>query len=372
MPKQKLTKRADGRYRCKLGDKYFYGHTKDEALAARAEYKKLLEAGMKTDASRMPYGEYAPRWLSIYKADVSDKTYNDYAQIVGRTMETLGTLAMADITPSDIRKTYNIYIGKSSSTIHRVRMLLIAIFDTAAEEGYCRINPARSKSAKVPKGYTGTHRIITDEERQIISSTEHRCRLGAMVMLYAGLRRGEMLALNIDKDIDFAAKVIHVRHGIRHQNNQPVFADPKTSAGVRDVPLMDILANVLSGQHGYVMHTDSKPDQPMSETAFRRGWEYFNKKMSEAAGHEVSIRCHDLRHSYCTFLRDEGVDMHLAMKWMGHADEKMILRIYDHVTDNRAEKTVEKLEKSLARGQNGGQKESEEPQTLIPQAIRAL
>ena len=43
------------------------------------------------------------------------------------------------------------------------------------------------------------------------------------------------------------------------------------------------------------------------------------------------------------------------MQWMGHADEKMILRIYDHVTTSRIEKSVEMVEKNLAKGQNKGQ-----------------
>ena len=38
MPRQKLTKRADGTYRCKYHGKEFYGKTQAEAFKARDAY----------------------------------------------------------------------------------------------------------------------------------------------------------------------------------------------------------------------------------------------------------------------------------------------------------------------------------------------
>ena len=77
-----------------------------------------------------------------------------------------------------------------------------------------------------------------------------------------------------------------------------------------------------------------------------------HKKILAAGGqlppyNAVTIRPHDLRHSYCTMLRDAGVDLKVAMEWLGHADEKMILKIYDH-TDERIKSSVEKLKAFMA------------------------
>lgn len=43
---------------------------------------------------------------------------------------------------------------------------------------------------------------------------------------------------------------------------------------------------------------------------------------------------------------------------MGHADEKMILKIYDHVTDFRTEQALSTLEKMTSGSQNGSQTEN--------------
>ena len=53
-----------------------------------------------------------------------------------------------------------------------------------------------------------------------------------------------------------------------------------------------------------------------------------------------TVRPHDLRHTYCTMLVDAGVPLKQAMAWLGHADEKMILRVYDHVTDFRVRSAI--------------------------------
>ena len=73
-----------------------------------------------------------------------------------------------------------------------------------------------------------------------------------------------------------------------------------------------------------------------------------------------------IRHTYCTMLRDAGVDMKQAMIWMEHADEKMILRVYDHAGDARARVSLSQMERMLDGMQNGMQKNANSPQSMNP------
>ena len=149
-------------------------------------------------------------------------------------------------------------------------------------------------------------------------------RLAALIMLYCGLRRGELLALRAE-DIQAGPAPDFI-----------LAAVPKMSRGC------------------YVLTSTTAP---MTESVFSTSWTAYMNELSRAVNggmqrrwwgrtrehkamiangatipeyKEISIRPHDLRHSYCTWLRDSGVDMHQAIIWMGHADEKLILRIYDH------------------------------------------
>ena len=259
---------------------------------------------------------------------------------------------MNDVTVDDAAAVWQTFSGMSASTIKRARMLYVALFDTAIENELCRKNPFRSRFASPPKGPAGSHRALTQEEISLILSTPHRMQLPVLVMLYAGLRRGELLALDMS-DIDLKKNLIHVTKAVRFLSNQPQIVSPKTDAGTRSVPILSPLRPFLQNRVGLICPAVS--GKLMSDTAFSRAWDSWLHALSVAAGHPVEIRAHDLRHTYCTMLRDAGVDMKQAMIWLGHADEKMILRVYDHVGASRTRASISRVE-SLIGSQNGSQK----------------
>lgn len=348
--KQKLKQRPDGRYRCAYKGHLFYGRDSDEALALREEYKRQEAAGEYIRETGITVEQYADEWLPLHKADVSPKCYADYKKQLDAMTGVIGDVKMKNVTVDEAARVWKHYAGYSASTIKRARMLYIALFDSAIENDLCRKNPFRGRFAQPPKAPTGTHRALSAEEIELIRTTPHRVQLGALVMLYAGLRRGEVLALT-SKDI--TPTEIIVNKAVRFVGNTPTIEAPKTAAGTRRVPILSILRPYLSSPPRRILA--SADGQLMTSTAWKRAWDSYMTALSAAAGHPVSIRAHDLRHTYCTMLRDAGVDMHQAMLWMGHADEKMILHVYDHVTDTRTEKAVDQVEKMLLKGQNEGQ-----------------
>jgi integrase len=352
--KQKLKERPDGRYRCKYKGLMFYGRDSDEALAKRDEYKRQEAAGEFLKETGYTVGKYAEEWLPLHKSGVSPKCYNDYAKQIAALTDAIGNIRLMDVSVDDAVTVWKHYVGYSASTIKRARMLYVSLFDSAIENDYCRRNPFRARFAQPPKAPSETHRVITAEEIALINSTPHRVRLAALIMLYAGLRRGEVLALT-KKDIDLKQGMIRVTKAVRFDGNTPVVVAPKTAAGKRNVPILSNIRPDLKNAPERILSAQ-KSGEMMTDTAFKRAWDSYMTALSKAAGHPVSIRPHDLRHTYCTMLRDAGIDMHQAIIWMGHSDEKMILKIYDHVTESRTWSSIEKMETHVLRGQSGGQK----------------
>ena len=344
MPVKSLKPRADGRYCCKYKGKSFYGRSSDEAKQARKEYIKQEQTG-RLLRRELTVKEYALKWLQLYKSGVSEKCYNDYAKQLEALFPFIGSKHLSQVTVDDAAAVWKHYAGYSASTIKRARMLYIALFDTAIENELCYKNPFKSKFTQPPRGTSGSHRALTEEEISIIISTPHRFQLAVLVMLYAGLRRGEVLALSSD-DIDLTHDLIHVKQAVRFDSNQPIVDDPKTSAGIRDVPILSPLRPYLVNHTGLI--APSASGSVMSEVAFRRAWQSYITALSSASGHPVTIRPHDLRHTYCTMLVDAGVPLKQAMAWLGHADEKMILRVYDHVHGARTAASVHQVEALLS------------------------
>lgn len=392
MARQHLKKRKDGRYACRYKDQWFMGNTESEVLEAREAYKLQEKMGMRKDAAHTTVADYASQWLPVHKHGVDKKTYNDYAKQINALLDAIGSMNIQEVKPSDIQRVWLHYDGYSDSTIKRSHQLFFSMFDTACDDGYIRVNPMKSKHAHPPKGTIGTHRAITNDERQLIlSNSQHFFHPVIMVMLYAGLRRGEALALDLDRDVDYNNHCIHVRQAVRYESNQPILDDPKTEAGTRSIPMLHILEETLQGHHG-LLAPAQKSGGLMSESAFNSAWNGYIASIETAInGHQkrwhhrtkndpllhqllalesdgkhkeaeelrlsdwisFNIRPHDLRHSYCTMLRDAGVDLKLAMKWMGHADEKMILKIYDHISDLRTAQAMNSVEDMLAGKQVG-------------------
>lgn len=411
MPRPKLTQRADGRYRCKYQGRYFYGATQKEAYQKRDEYRRKIEAGMRAKAEGLTVKSYALRWVATYKAHLADASYDQCVRILNRfcAFEDIGERAMQDVDTIDIQNFYNTAQDMSHSYICDMRDTIKGLFLFALADRVILHDP--TIKAKPPKGKKGTHRAITTQERDLIHRTQHRIRPAVMVMLYAGLRRGEALALDIDRDVDFIARTITVRHSVRYNpQGAPVIVSTKTEAGQRTVPLIGDLAEELRGLHGLLLQDVN--GHMMSESSWARAWEsYINalncthngcqkrwygrtkahkqrieqyEALTAAGRHieaeqiklppwqDITIRPHDLRHSYCTMLYDVGIDVKTAQKWMGHADGEVTMQIYTHLTAEREKNAAERLEnaiKSSAGGQNGGQSTSSHSQMLDIQAF---
>ena len=64
------------------------------------------------------------------------------------------------------------------------------------------------------------------------------------ILLYTGVRRAEMLALRWE-NIDFESKLIHIRRQITFINNRPVEKAARSLAGLREVPMLPELEQIL-------------------------------------------------------------------------------------------------------------------------------
>ena len=343
--KRHATLRKDGRWQCKACGKTFIDRDIEKAREKADIYEAQVKLNQAEAVKPKTVSVYSAEWLKLHKSGVSDKCYNDYCTQMDKLTAVCGDKDLAKVTPDDAAKVWLKYAGMSASTIRRSAQLFRGMFDSAIENDYCVKNPFRAKSAQPPKGESGTHRTLTAEEIQLIRTTEHRFRAAAMVMLYAGLRRGEVLALTAE-DIDLKVGVIHVTKAVRYESNQAIIDTPKTYAGIRDVPIVSDLRPILSKiKTGLI--APSARGTVMSDTAFGRAWDSYLHALALAAGHPVSIRTHDFRHTYCTTLCDAGVPLRQAMEWLGHADEKMILKIYDHNTPARNKSAAAALESFL-------------------------
>ena len=196
--------------------------------------------------------------------------------------------------------------------------------------------------------------------------------------------------MTIEKALDKKEGVLHIRETAhRAGNNQyEITKKMKTANASRDVPLFPPVLDALDGKKGLLI-TTAKGKQ-ITSTTWRNVMESYracmetaingmpkrwygrtreHKKILDDGGTlppwiEFTVVPYDLRHSFCTWGRDHGVELHTMIEWMGHADATMIMKIYDEVRDNRSKSQAEMLIKTAFRSGNGSG-DSEEDQNPV-------
>ena len=365
--------RADGRYQVKAyytdpatgqrKEKFFYGKTQSEAQAKKKEFQDLLATGADPVALKITVSEYVEKWLALRalkdQGRKTDKTYNGYVREAKRLTDALGAKPLRQVTRSDLQAVIYSRSGMADHTIRITYNAIAQIFRAALGDRLITHNPMADLDR--PVGESGSHRAIDPWERDLILSSwqHHRLGLMGMLMLFAGLRRGEACAL-LWEDIDFDSGIIHVRQALSFISGRSIRGDTKTDAGQRDVPILAPLRPVLDRfrkSSGPVCVSASGAEQ--TESACRRGWDSYMLYLSclhsgikypppkdykkSPTWQPVSIQMHDLRHSYCTMLYDAGVDVKTAQLLMGHSSVEVTMKIYTHLSNTRKLQSLDAL-----------------------------
>lgn len=375
--KQKLKKRADGRYACRYKNQWFYSTDHDECLRLRDQFKEAERRGM---VAEYFVSDYAAGWLARTYPNANPKTYDSMRRHVRILSDAIGGLPVSDVRPSDIKSVYaGHYAALSNEYIKQAKTVFVGIFDAAVADGLIPSNPARDRTAKPHKGTVGGHRAITPTERRWIETlcVDHRAHAVAMAMLYAGLRPQEAKAVVIERDVDFVRETITVNQTAHTDaNNAQKYAftaHGKTDKANRTIPLLPPLKRALEGRTGLLIA--SAHGEPVTRETWAWAWRSYKIHMEReingvprrwygktkehkallAAGQPLppwqtfDVTPYDLRHSFATMLRDQQppIELHTAVRWLGHSDATMLLQIYDAVTDDREQAEAERLRRAL-------------------------
>lgn len=316
--------------------------------------------------------EYCDKWLAIQEGKLTYGTMKDYrSAIKNYIVNPLGEMYLSDVRSDDIQLAMIRVADKSAGMYEKVNMLFKSIFYSAERSELIDYNP----SAKI-SGRGGKPKVerepLTDEQVEIFLNAIRDLPpyTFAMIGLYAGLRREEILALQWDcVFLDAATPYISVRRAWRSIHNRPeVTTVLKTPAAKRDIPIPKILADMLRKEKeksvsDYVIA--DREGNPLADTQFMRVWNYVkvrtvkdrvyyryvngekikcvvkpklgshpknNPKIIYAIDFNVSP--HVLRHTYITNLIYAGVDPKTVQYLAGHENSKTTMDIYAKVKYN--------------------------------------
>jgi integrase len=244
-------------------------------------------------------------------------------------------------------------------TVQKVKVVLSGAFEQAVRNQLIIANPV--KSAVSPKMEQKEIRILSEQEQRKFMDACKGHRLEALytLALATGMRRGEILALTWD-NVDFTKRSIYVKSSVSRikdpdtQETAIRFAEPKTKAGRRTVPILDNLVPVLDAhkqrQDAEKLAAGSAYNERnlvfcsnVGTVIEPRRVRAMMDKIADEAGIE-RLTFHALRHTFATRMLEAEVPAKVVQDILGHSDVTLTLNTYSHVMGTTAHEQMSKID----------------------------
>lgn len=391
MPKKTYARRPDGRYQSKvyLGKgkyKFIFAKTVKELEAAVLEVKEQLHRGIDVAAERDTFGDWAAYYLRQRQRDhergdltesrlkITENRLKDLSELDDLPIGKIRTREIQDIIDDRAAE------GVSVSVLKDIKAAAMHTFELAVVNRVISFNPVSAVKVPADKHREPKRRALTEEEQSWIERSEHRCKCAAMIMMHAGLRRGELVPL-LWRDIDLKNRIIDVNKTVEYRNGHPTVKPyGKSAAAIRKVYIPQKLADYLTEEKRNAKSLLVCPDSDgglLTVTGYRRLWQSFmhylnftfgdfsrlvryQKPRSRFAPETIPtvippFTAHWLRHTFITNMYLAGIDLMTAKEQAGHADIKTTMEIYTHLDGIHKRKQVDKLDEYLENRKTGSE-----------------
>lgn len=326
------------------------------------------------------------------KNNLASSTYANYRYTYDHfCKDTLGKRKIAEIKYSDMLHFYLHLIeeGIKVKTVESLHCVLHPAFDLAVRDDIIRKNPSDGVISEIKKRQGGKQKVqraltLEQQKRLMDYVTDHPLydywRPLFTVLLGTGCRIGEICGLRW-QDVDLEKRVIDINHSMTYfrRGKQPPytfefkFGPPKTKAGIRKIPMLDEVYDVLKelfdeqkesgvsplvvdGATGFIfinkvgtLHKHSAIDHAIRRIVNNCNAEEIVKAKKE---HRDPIllpffSCHTFRHTFCTRFCENETNVKVIQSVMGHADINTTMDIYAEVTEAKKRESMENLSKNM-------------------------
>ncbi len=354
-----------------------------------------IERSQKRYRRKLPTPSYTlndfwEKYLSL-KCEIAESTLVSYIYAYNRHIRNdIGKRLVTAIRESDVKRFYIKMLGEEGLSVSYVNSLsnvIEPVLDLAVKEGYIDVNPAKGvmKDLRKRKDWNPTIReALTEKEQSALvdfvkNSQKFKYFLPYLtVFLGTGMRCGELCGLTWD-DVDFEKGVIDVNHTLNYavtlRGKCEYFVTyPKSRKGVRKIPMLKEVREVF--EELYRRRDDFNRDyQPvidgytnfifrdlsggvMNSNRINRSlknavkeYNRIEERMAVIENREAlllpTISSHHLRHTFCTRIIENGVNIKTVQYLMGHRFAGTTMKIYMSVTASKNFEEMQKIEGKL-------------------------
>lgn len=321
--------------------------TKKEARNAATELEIELKHGNQIDNHSTVYDLWK-RWfeLEIKPSNKSKRTKEKYQKVGKQIKKYLSNKTASKLKYSDYQEILNNYgenvgadtLSRFNSAIRHSIILakkdLITINDFTLGVKINAQKQAKQPNEKFIESLSDYQKLLSYLKKNM-NYPESIIPYFFYIQLKTGFRVGEVLALTWN-EIDYEKKIISTYQRI--DSARHTFVPPKTDNSVRQVPVSeDVLSilfslkekqekiNILKISDNLIFF-DEKTGLPTNN-----GLNKALKKYLETLNIQPIITTTGCRHTYCSVLLANRIDIAVVAKYMGHKDTQRIIDTYGHV-----------------------------------------
>ena len=373
------TERKDGRYMYRYTDKKtgqrktVYARDLPELREKEKSVLSDVEDNIRTggNVKSLTVNDLFRHYLEI--KEISDSTKVNYRSTWKNNVEdSIGRYKVVQVLPSDIKKLYSglSQKGFAKSSIKHIHNLLHPVLEMAVDDDIIRRNPVKSVWGDYGREPEEKKALTAAQQKQLMEFVKSDTTYNAYcpmltVMLGTGVRCGELVGLTWD-DVDMGKKEIHIRRTLVYKDYGDGLrlhvSTPKTKSGIRTIPMSDSVyyafaqqkeLNSLLGKDRNVFEVEglqnfvfiTRNGRPLLMNSVNKVLANIVKAVNAQEQEErfPDISAHTMRHTFCTRMAENGMDIKVLQYLMGHANINITMQVYNHIADSS------RIEKELAR-----------------------
>ena len=333
--------------------------TRKEALKAEHDYIEDIDKSNIKDS--MTFGDLANEHFEYQKDKVKYTTQSNYKKKMLH-FDSLFKIRICDLSINDIEK-WKVEINKkltpagtplATRTKNDLFKYLKSILNYGTKWHDFNFASMYNKMVNFnnPNELPKEMEFYTYEEFKKFIAVEEDIKYKALfkTLYYCGLRRGELRGLSWD-NLDFDRKELSVKKNVVNVSGDSgywLLTTPKTKSSNRVISMPDTLISDLkllkeeeNKKYGFeekwFVFGDIAPIHP--DVLRRR-----KNENAEKAGVK-QIRIHDFRHSCASLLINNGANITMVAKYLGHTKVDETLNTYSHMFKNKLDNIVDTINK---------------------------
>lgn len=339
------------------------GRSEQESRRLAKEKIKALpiyDGSLVPAAAKLSTGEFLTNWITKkHKTSIAATTYRRYASLINiHIIPALGTIKLQAVTKNHVNALMHQMRekGQSARSQQQARAVLSAAFESAMEDDLVASNPV-VKSRTINLVTAQIHPFTLAEVQTLLAKTtgvqiQARVR---MAILYA-MRQGEALGLQW-KDINFNKKTVFIWQQVQkiegvyefvklksEDSRRTLEIDDETLAAMKAHKIQQNIDRLAMGEkwqdHDLVFTTTN--GKPIDCKTDYRQW---HRALANAG--LPKKRLHDARHTAATILFDQGLDIEVIRRFMGHSSVLLTSKTYVHHSARQLKGAAELINKMI-------------------------